>query len=277
MLSKRLLVIAGATFMFVASIVVLSLSSSRIPSHGVGRIALIFVAPVQGVVTDSIRALKSTWYTYFAHISAAQENVRLKRELRQAEARISRFHEIELANIRLRRLLDFKINLGGQAVAAEVVGKDPSPWYRTVIINKGSSDGLRKGLPVSVPEGVAGQVTDVSAQYAKVMLIIDRNSAVDAFVQRTRARGIIKGESTLSCVFQYALRKDEVKVGDEIVASGLDGVYPKGMPIGEVTGVVKRAAGIFQEVTVTPHVDFEKLEEALVILTPQKDSLTSQP
>jgi rod shape-determining protein MreC len=277
MLSKRLLVIAGATFVFVASIVVLSLSSSRIPSHGVGRIALIFVAPVQGVVTDSIRALKSTWYTYFAHISAAQENVRLKRELRQAEARISRFHEIELANIRLRRLLDFKINLGGQAVAAEVVGKDPSPWYRTVIINKGSSDGLRKGLPVSVPEGVAGQVTDVSAQYAKVMLIIDRNSAVDAFVQRTRARGIIKGESTLSCVFQYALRKDEVKVGDEIVASGLDGVYPKGMPIGEVTGVVKRAAGIFQEVTVTPHVDFEKLEEALVILTPQKDSLTSQP
>lgn len=277
MLSKRLLVIAGATFLFVASIVVLSLSSSRIPSHGVGRIALIFVAPVQGVVTDSIRALKSTWYTYFAHISAAQENVRLKRELRQAEARISRFHEIELANIRLRRLLDFKINLGGQAVAAEVVGKDPSPWYRTVIINKGSSDGLRKGLPVSVPEGVAGQVTDVSAQYAKVMLIIDRNSAVDAFVQRTRARGIIKGESTLSCVFQYALRKDEVKVGDEIVASGLDGVYPKGMPIGEVTGVVKRAAGIFQEVTVTPHVDFEKLEEALVILTPQKDSLTSQP
>ena len=277
MLSKRLLVIAGATFMFVASIEVLSLSSSRIPSHGVGRIALIFVAPVQGVVTDSIRALKSTWYTYFAHISAAQENVRLKRELRQAEARISRFHEIELANIRLRRLLDFKINLGGQAVAAEVVGKDPSPWYRTVIINKGSSDGLRKGLPVSVPEGVAGQVTDVSAQYAKVMLIIDRNSAVDAFVQRTRARGIIKGESTLSCVFQYALRKDEVKVGDEIVASGLDGVYPKGKPIGEVTGVVKRAAGIFQEVTVTPHVDFEKLEEALVILTPQKDSLTSQP
>ena len=276
MLSKRLLVIAGASFLFVASIVVLSLSSSRIPSHGIGRIALVLVAPVQGVVTDSIRALRNSWHTYFAHISAAQQNVLLKKELREAVARIGRFHEIELANIRLRKLLDFKISLGDQSVAAEVVGKDPSPWYRTIIINKGSGEGLRKGLPVGVPEGVAGQVTDVSAHYAKVMLIIDRNSAVDAFVQRTRARGIIKGESTLSCVFQYALRKDEVKVGDKIVASGLDGVYPKGMPIGEVTGVVKRAAGIFQEVTVTPHVDFEKLEEVLVILTPPKDSLARQ-
>jgi rod shape-determining protein MreC len=272
-----LLLIVGATFLFVASIVVLSLSSSRIPSHGIGRIALIFVAPVQSVVTDSIRALRNSWHTYFAHISAAQQNAILKRELRQAVARIGRFHEIELANIRLRKLLDFKISLGDQSVAAEVVGKDPSPWYRTIIINKGHRDGLRKGLPVGVPAGVAGQVTDISAHYAKVMLIIDRNSAVDAFVQRTRARGIIKGESTLSCVFQYALRKDEVKVGDKIVASGLDGVYPKGMPIGEVTGVVKRAAGIFQEVTVTPYVDFEKLEEILVILTPPKDSLASQP
>jgi rod shape-determining protein MreC len=277
MLSKRMLVIAGVIFLFVASIVVLSLSSSRIPSHGVGRIALIFVAPVQGVVTDTIRAFRGTWHTYFAHILATQENAKLKKELQQALARIGRFQEIELANVRLRSLLDFKVNLGTQSIAAEVVGKDPSPWYRTVIINKGSSDGLRKGLPVGVPEGVAGQVTDVSSQYAKVMLIIDRNSAVDAFVQRTRARGIIKGESTSSCVFQYALRKDEVKVGDKIVASGLDGVFPKGMPIGAVTGVVRRAAGIFQEVSVTPYVDFEKLEEVLVIFTPPMEAFTSRP
>ena len=277
MLSKRMLVIVGVLFLFVASIVVLSLSSSRIPSHGFGRIALIFVAPVQGIVTDTLRAFRGTWHTYFSHISAIQENVKLKKELQQALARIGRFQEIELANSRLRRLLDFKVNFGTQSIAAEVVGKDPSPWYRTVIINKGSSEGLRKGLPVGVPEGVAGQVTDTSAQYAKVMLIIDRNSAVDAFVQRTRARGIIKGESTSSCVFQYALRKDEVKVGDKIVASGLDGVFPKGMPIGEVSGVVRRAAGIFQEVTVTPHVDFEKLEEVLVILIPPIDPFTSQP
>ena len=115
-----------------------------------------------------------------------------------------------------------------QSIAAEVVGKDPSPWYRTVIINKGSNDGVcGKVYRWAFPKGVAGQVIDVSAAYAKVMLIIDRNSAVDAFVQRTRARGIIKGESTCSCVFQYALRKDEVKVGDKIVASGLDGVFPE--------------------------------------------------
>ncbi len=266
-----MLVIAGVMFLFIASIVVLSLSSSRIPSHGVGRTALVLVAPVQSVVTDIIRTFKGTWRTYFTHIATAQENVRLNRDLQQATAQIGRFQEIELANIRLRKLLDFKINLGIPSVAAEVVGKDPSPWYRTVVINKGSHDGLRKGLPVGISEGVAGQVTDVSPQYAKVMLIVDRNSAVDAFVQRTRARGIVKGESTSSCLFQYALRKEEVKVGDKIVASGLDGVFPKGMPIGEVSGVVRRAAGIFQEVTVIPYVDFEKLEEVLVILTPSED------
>ena len=140
---------------------------------------------------------------------------------------------------------------------------------------KGSNDGVRKGLPVGIPEGIAGQVIDVSAAYAKVMLITDRNSAVDALVQRTRARGIIKGESTSSCVFQYALRKDEVNIGDKIVASGLDGVFPRGMPIGEVSEVVKRAAGIFQEVSVTPYVDFEKIEEMLVFLTPLQDQLVN--
>lgn len=269
-----MLVIAGVMFLFTASVVVLSLSSSRIPSHGVGRIALIFVAPVQGVVTEIIGTFKDTWRAYFTHIATAQENIRLNRELQHATAQIGRFQEIELANIRLRKLLDFKINLGIPSVAAEVVGKDPSPWYRTVVINKGINDGLRKGLPVGIYEGVAGQVTDVSAQYAKVMLIVDRNSAVDAFVQRTRARGIVKGESTSYCLFQYALRKEEVKVGDKIVASGLDGVFPKGMPIGEVSGVVRRAAGIFQEVTVSPYVNFEKLEEVLVILTPTKDPFT---
>jgi rod shape-determining protein MreC len=76
-------------------------------------------------------------------------------------------------------------------------------------------------------------------------------------------------------VFQYALRKDEVNIGDKIVASGLDGVFPRGMPIGEVSGVVRRAAGIFQEVSVTPYVDFEKIEEVLVLLTPLQDQLVN--
>jgi len=113
-------------------------------------------------------------------------------------------------------------------------------------------------------------VVDVSSRYSKVMLIIDRNSSVDALVQRTRARGIIKGEASGHCLFKYVLRKDDVRAGDKIVASGLDGVFPKGLPVGDVKEVIRRTSGVFQEVRVVPYIDFEKLEEVLVILNPPK-------
>ena len=268
MFSKKMLVAVGAILLIGANLIILYIAGSRYPSHGLGRIALFFVAPFQDAVSVAIRFSRGTWENYFALASTARENTRLKQSLNQAVARNSQWREVELSNIRLRQLLDFKSTIISQSVAAEIVGRDPSSWYQAVIINKGSSEGIRKGLPVVVPEGIAGQVTDVTAHYAKVMLIIDRNSAVDALVQRTRARGIIKGEVSGRCRFQYVMRKAEVTVGDKIVASGLDGVFPKGMAIGDVTGVIKRTSEIFQEVTVTPHVDFEKLEEVLVVLIP---------
>jgi rod shape-determining protein MreC len=101
-----------------------------------------------------------------------------------------------------------------------------------------------------------------------VLLLVDRNSAVDALVQRSRARGIIKGGGEEQCTFEYLLRKDDVKVDDIIISSGLDGVYPKGLSIGRVTHVDRPPAGVFQHVTVSPFVDFEKLEEVVVILPP---------
>jgi rod shape-determining protein MreC len=145
-----------------------------------------------------------------------------------------------------------------------------------VIIDKGSSDGLQKGLPVVLPTGIAGQVIEVSGRYAKVMLIIDRNSAVDALVQRSRARGIIKGASADRCRFEFVLRKHDVQIGDTVIASGLDGVYPKGLRIGRVTDLSERSSDIFYEIMVTPFVDYEKLEEVLVILRPKTQAFASQ-
>jgi rod shape-determining protein MreC len=184
-------------------------------------------------------------------------------------------HEIELANKRLRNLLNFQKTPTNPVVAAEVIGKDPSGWFKTVIIDKGRSDGLQKGLPVVLPTGIAGQVIEVSGHYAKVMLIIDRNSAVDALVQRSRARGIIKGASADKCRFEYVLRKHDVQIGDIVIASGLDGVYPKGLRIGRVSDLGERSSDIFYEITVTPFVDYEKLEEVLVILHPKTQAFES--
>jgi len=266
MFPKRVIVIVAAVALLAASILGLSVTNSRFGSHGIGRLAILTVAPLQERVTRSLRFVDRIWHHYFDLVATAEENDRLHRELSRATARSNYCTEVELANRRLRRLLAFRVRRPDPMVAAEVIGKDPSPWFKTVIIDKGRDDGIRKGLPVVVPEGVVGQVTEVAAHHAKVLLIIDRNSAVDALVQRTRARGIIQGGTAGECTFNYVLRKHDVRAGDTVVASGLDGVFPKGVQVGEVSSVIRRNAGIFQEVTVAPYVDFGKLEEVLVVM-----------
>ncbi len=267
-----MVMIIGVVALIAANIVALSVANRSYPSFGPGRIAISLVAPFQKVVTHSIRFARGLWNHYFFLVSVAKENEEYVQALRFSQQKNNQFNELELSNVRLRSLLKFKKEMTHKVLAAEVIGKDPSLWYKTIIIDKGKDDGVKPGMTVVVPEGIAGQVIDVSSDYSKVLLIIDPNSAVDALVQRTRARGIIKGQSGGQCLFQYVLRKHEVRVGDQVVSTGLDGVFPKGLALGHVSGVVKRGAGIFQEVTVTPFVDFEKLEEVLVVFLPPRQA-----
>jgi rod shape-determining protein MreC len=272
MFSKKILVIVGVILLIAINIIVLSINKRHgdLP-YGIGRIAIYIIAPFQNTVTHSIRFVKNVWSQYFFLISVAKENENLKKALSYAIGENEKRNEIELTNYRLRKLLNFKKTIDHQVLPAEIVGKDPSPWYQAILIDKGKSDGVEKGQPVVIPEGIAGQVTEVLNNYSKVLLIIDQNSAVDALVQRTRARGVIKGDSTDRYLFKYVLRKHDVRVGDTIVSSGLDGVFPKGLRIGYVSEVVKPSSGIFQDVTVAPFIDFEKLEEVLVLLNPLKN------
>jgi rod shape-determining protein MreC len=210
--------------------------------------------------------MQSIWRHYFNLVGVAQRNAMLSRTLMEANNQINRQREIELSHARIEQLLEFKSELKQQMVAAAVVGKDPSPWFKTVIIDKGHDSGVQRGMPVVTPSGIAGLVMDVSSGYAKVLLIEDQNSAVDALVQDTRARGIIKGEPSGRLSLYYVLRRHNVARGQIIISSGLDGVFPKGLQIGFVHAVNKPNSGVFQEVFVTPFVDFEKLEEVLVII-----------
>jgi len=267
MFSRKTVMIVGLVVAIMVNIIVLSLSTRHNQKAYVsGRFALALVAPFQEAVTRSIRFCENIWRHYFFLVATAEENERLKRQLGWAVERNNQLTEVELSNLRLRELLNFRKSMPGRYMAAEIIGRDPSAWFKTAVIDKGAADGLRRGLPVVVAEGVVGQITEVAAHHSKVLLIIDQNSAVDALVQRTRARGIIEGKSADQCALKYVLRKNDVKVGDAVVSSGLDGVYPKGLQVGYVSGVIRRNSGIFQEVTVSPFVDFEKLEEVLVIL-----------
>lgn len=272
-----MVVIVGVILLIAINITALSISKRHsATSYGLGRIAIYLVAPFQNAVTHSIRFARNVWREYFYLVSVVKENENLKKSLSYTIEKNKQRNEIELTNYRLRKLVNFKKTIVHQVLPAEVIGKDPSPWYKTILIDKGKSDGVEKGQPVVIPEGIAGQVTEILKNYSKVLLIIDQNSAVDALVQRTRARGVIKGDSTDRYLFKYVLRKHDVKVGDTIVSSGLDGVFPKGLSIGYVSKVVKPSPGIFQNVTVTPFVDFEKLEEVLVLLNPLKSKYVKE-
>ena len=267
MFSKKTLLVVGVVLVITLNIIGLSLTSRQpLPDHGLGRFGLIVVAPIQAAVTYGFDFIGDIWRHYFALVAAARQNDRLREALARATIRLNACSEIEQANRRLRSLIRFQQAIDQKVLPAEVVGKDPSPWFKSVIIDKGRADGVVKGVPVVIPEGIAGQVVAVSNYHAKVLLIIDVNNAVDALVQRSRARGIVTGAPDNRCIFKYVLRQDDVREGDILIASGLDGIYPKGLRIGRVAAVHRQPAGIFQEVEVTPVVDFQTLEEVLVVI-----------
>jgi len=276
MFPRKMVLIVGFIVLIAVNIIVLSVSSRRYTTSGLSRIAISFISPFQELVTRTMRFTRDIWHQYFYLVSVTRQNQILGTQLNQALEVNNQWRETELANARLRNLLGFEKTIAELAVAAEVIGKDPSAWFKTVIIDKGRADGLTKSLPVVMPQGIAGQVIEVSNHYSKVMLVIDRNSAVDALVQRTRARGVIKGDSTDRCRLEFVLRKNDVRVGDTVVSSGLDGVYPKGLRIGFVSEVIEHDADIFHEVIVTPFVDFEKLEEVLVALAIKRHDMASR-
>jgi rod shape-determining protein MreC len=273
MFSKRMVMIVGLIALVTISILSLSLSSREpYPAYGPGRIAISLVAPFQKMVVGTTRFFRDIWEHYFFLIYVAEENEILRNELRAARALNHQHREAMLANQRLRRLLALDEEMTQPVIAARVVGKDPSPWFQSVTVDKGTADGVKKGQPVTNPEGIVGLVTDAAAHYAKVMLITDPNSAVDAMIQENRARGIVKGGTSGYCVLNFVLRKHPVVVGQVVISSGMDGVFPKGLPIGAVATTVKQKAGIFQDVTVVPYVDFERLEEVLIVPLIERDA-----
>lgn len=274
MLSKKMMMIVGVIILIVLNIILLTVTSKRhVAPGGTERVAVSLVAPFQTVVSRSLRFVRDIWRHYFFIVSVAKENERLRKELSFSVEKNNQCREIELSNLRLLNFLNFRKTFDRNVLSAEVIGKDPSPWFKTIIIDKGTVDGVEKGFPVVLPEGIVGQVINVSNNYSKVLLIVDWNSAVDGLVQRTRARGIIKGCAPNQCFFKYALRKHDIQTGDIIVSSGLDQVYPKGLRLGHVSEIVKNSSGIFQDVSVTPFVDFEKLEEVMVVMNPPAKDL----
>jgi len=250
--------------------IILVLVSSKLGGKGrwnpAEKVIVEITAPFQRFIRSTINTTEVIWFKYFALIQAHNENTLLKREVDLLRMENSRYQERLTTHERLQELLQFKETYGWPVLAAQVILRDPSGWFESVIIDKGEDSGLKVNMPVVNARGVVGRLVSVSADYAKVLLIIDQNSSVDCIVQRSRDGGILKGLFSDVCRLDYVLETSDVRVGDKVVTSGLGGVYPKGLDVGEVLTVVSTAGELFRDIRVRPMVDFSKLEELLVIL-----------
>jgi rod shape-determining protein MreC len=174
--------------------------------------------------------------------------------------------EALVASGRLERIAEMREDFEVPMLPAELVGSDVSPWFRSVLLDRGRSDGVRSGMPVVSEEGLVGLVVATSRRASKAMLLLDPQSAVDGTIQRSRARGIVRGTGADEFEFEFVARGADVQVGDVLVTSGLDGVYPKGLRIGEVTSVADGGSTLLRTARVTPSVDFGRLEQSFVML-----------
>jgi rod shape-determining protein MreC len=212
------------------------------------------------------------WLNYFRLVDVHHENTELKNEMHELKMANSRYRELLATQERLEDLLQFKQAINRPVLAAQVIGLDPTGWFKSVIIDKGKWAGLRLDMPVVNAFGVVGRVVSVSSNYAKVLLIIDQNSAVDCLVQRSRDRGMLKGLMSEICKLDYVAKSNDITMGDIVVTSGLGGVFPKGLPVGRILDVKEISGELFKDIKIRTAVDFSKLEEVLVILEESKSS-----
>jgi rod shape-determining protein MreC len=245
---------------------VLSLSLKRSPAlKKVEGLVISLTAPGMEGLEYVGRSIKQLWLGYLYLVGVQRQNLELQRQLEEYRQREVRFQEAQQALTRLEALLDLKRQVALPVIGARVIAYDPSLWSRSAIIDQGKVQGVKEGLPVLAPQGIVGRVVEVYPEYSKTMLIVDRKSAADAMIQRTRVRGILKGKGGNRCSLEFVPKNADVQVGDLVLASGLVGLYPKGLVFGIVTAANKKNPGVFQEIEVTSSADLSALEEVLVV------------
>jgi rod shape-determining protein MreC len=214
------------------------------------------------------QSIETFWSHYIALRQIGDENLSLHRQIARLQEDNNRLREKAVAADRLQVLLDLKEELPYTTIAARVIGRDPTNWYRSIVINKGQDDGVGVDMGVMTPQEAIGRVIKVQRDVAVVLLIIDRNNAVTGLIQRTRDEGIVEGTEKGLAWIKYLPLLSDVKVGDAVVTSGLAGGFPRGLPIGRITKIERREAELFLSAEIQPDTDFGKLEEVLVISSP---------
>lgn len=249
--------------LFVIGLIALALGGYLTP---LSRLVLNPVVSAQTWLSVRFQALQNA-------IAAPQDLARLRQRNSEMEVEVSRMQtEIivlkqQISETRvLSALVDFaRVQPENRYLAASVIGRDPSPFLDYVIINRGSDDGLRRGMPVVTQQGLVGRIAAVTADAARVQLITDPASNINVKLEPSRAQAVVRGEVSGEISLAMIPQSAQVEIGDLILTSGLGGNYPTNILIGQVTGVRRRETDLFQSASVQPVVDFNQLEIVLII------------
>jgi len=261
----RIRILAGAALL--GAIVFYSLNlKQKEEANAFERAVITITSPIVGAFALVDDFFTSTWENYIYLVNVEKENRKLRESIKILNKRVIENHEAALDNQRLKKLMDMREKLQEPCIAASVINEDSSPWFRTITIDRGSADGISEGMPVIATGGVVGRVAKVAGGSSRVLLLTDHASGIAAVIQRSRARGVVKGKGGNGCALEFSQRGEDVQTGDVVLTSGIGGVFPKGLPIGEVSMVKKGEYGIFQTVDIRPFVYIPRLEEVLVVL-----------
>ena len=222
-------------------------------------------------VNSAFSSIDRGWERYVLLVEREREIKKLEDEIAPLKREVNDCREMSLECVRLRKLMGVRDIITFPAIAARVVEKNRLSVFRTVLIDKGTTDGVEIGFPVVATRGVAGRVIEVSWNVSKVLLLVDYNSNIDAFIQRTRYQGVLQGRDRAGCELKYVQRSEDVRVGDVVISSGLAGVFPKGLLLGTVAAIDKTETDLFQGIRVYPSTDITRLEEVLVIVKKAED------
>jgi rod shape-determining protein MreC len=198
-------------------------------------------------------------------VDVKRDNLALKKKLEAFELENQKIPELEKENKRLKTILNLTEQNPNTMIAARVVGEDIKNWFKCIIIDKGRNYGIKEKMPVITPKGIVGQAVEVNKWHTKVMIINDTNSSIDVYIEGKNTRGMLEGTGQTVLKLKYVLKNDEVEIGDRLVTSGKDSIYPKGLPTGIVITVNRNKPGIFSDIDVMPFNNFKRLEEVLII------------
>ena len=194
-----------------------------------------------------------------------EENKKLRAEIAQLRTEQQRYREVFLENKRLKNLLSLKETEPRYVTTAQIIAKSTDQWSSIVTIDKGSSDGVKKDMAAITSRGLVGKISNVSNSFSSLLLITDINFSAAARLHKSRVEGILSGTGFKKCTLKYIPYEEQVENGDTVITSGLDRLFPEGIPIGYVSKVDKKGTGLFQEVEVIPFEDTAKTEEIVII------------